>query len=121
MFHEIYRALKIGGRFYSDHDMDAFFYNRYRMLLKIYRTMNDAKKHYLSKFSKLTEEMYNCSEFHQEGVPTDMIIKTLNDTGFQDIRVEYHWYGLSPLTDKIFGNKPYRKGNAPLVRIIASK
>jgi hypothetical protein len=83
--------------------------------------MNDAKKHYLSKFSQLTEEIYNCSEFHRKGIPTDTIVKTLNDTGFQDIRLEYHWYGLSLLTDKIFGNKPYRKGNAPLVRIIASK
>jgi ubiquinone/menaquinone biosynthesis C-methylase UbiE len=121
MFHEIYRVLKKGGRFYSDHDMDAFFYNRYRSLLKIYRMMNNAKKHYLSKFSQLTEEIYNCSEFHQKGIPSDSIRNMLNDIGFKDIKMEYHWYGLSPLIDKIFGEKPYKRGNAPLVRIIAIK
>ena len=121
MFNEIYRILKKGGRFYSDHDMDSFFYNRYKSLLKIYRKINDAKKHYLSKFNQLTEEIYNYSEFHQKGIPSDSIIKILNDIGFKDIRIEYHWYGLSPLTDRIFGEKSYKKGYAPLVRIIAVK
>lgn len=121
MFNEIYRVLKKGGRFYSDHDMDSFFYNRYKSLLKIYRRINNAKKHYLSKFNQLTEEIYNYSEFHQKGIPSDSIIKMLNDIGFKDIRLKYHWYGLSPLTDKIFGEKSYKKGFAPLIRIIAIK
>jgi ubiquinone/menaquinone biosynthesis C-methylase UbiE len=121
MIHEIYRILKKGGVFYSDHDMDAFFYNRYSLLLKIYRRINDTKKNYLSNFTRLTEEDYDCSEFHQKGIPTDKIFKMLKHTGFQDIRIEYHWYGLSSLIDNIFGEKSYKRGYAPLVRIVATK
>ncbi|MHC4183737.1 MAG: class I SAM-dependent methyltransferase, partial [Planctomycetota bacterium] len=85
IFNEIYRVLKKGGMFYSDHDMDSFFYNRYKPLLKIYRKINNAKKHYLLKFNQLTEEIYNYSEFHQKGIPSDSITKMLTGIGFKGV------------------------------------
>lgn len=121
MFSEINRVLKKGGVFYSDHDMDSFFFNRFRPLLKTYRRINDASRHYMSKFSQLSEEIYNCSEFHQDGIPSGEIESMLRNIGFKDVRLEYHWYGLSSMTNKIFGRKIYKRGYGPLARIIAVK
>lgn len=121
MLSEIKRVLKDGGIFYSDHDMDAFFFKRFKPLLKVYRKMNDARRHYLSRFSQLSEEIYNCSEFHQDGIPSEKIEIILKNIGFKDVRLEYHWYGLSSLFDKIFGKNAYKRGYAPLTRIIAVK
>jgi ubiquinone/menaquinone biosynthesis C-methylase UbiE len=121
MLSEIKRVLKEGGIFYSDHDMDAFFFNRFKPLLKIYRKMNDAGRRYLSIFSQLSEEIYNFSEFHQEGIPSEEIELILKNIGFKDVRLEYHWYGLSSLFDKIFDKNSYKRGYAPLTRIIAIK
>lgn len=118
---EICRVLVKGGIFYSDHDMDSLFFRRYRPLLKIYRKVNDARSHYLSRFSQLSSEMYHCSEYHEDGIPSEAIELLLKNAGFSDVRLEYHWFGLSPLTDNIFGKKSYKKGYAPLVRIIAAK
>ena len=121
MLSEINRVLKDGGIFYSDHDMDAFFFKRFKPLLKVYRKMNDARRNYLSRFSQLSEEIYNCSEFHQDGIPSEAIELILKNIGFKDVRLEYHWYGLSLLFDKIFGKNAYKRGYAPLTRIIAVK
>ncbi len=121
MVSEIYRVLKEGGIFYSDHDMDESFFKRFKPLLKIYRSINDASRHYLSNFHQLSEEIYHCSEFHEEGIPSEKIEHLLKQIGFKDVRFEYHWYGLSSLTDKIFGKKSYQRGYAPLTRIIAVK
>ena len=118
---EIGRVLVKGGIFYSDHDMDSFFFSRYRPLLKTYRKINDASKHYLSRFNQLSSEIYNCSEYHQDGIPSEKIELLLKSVGFSDVRLEYHWFGLSHLTDKVFGRKTFRKGCAPLVRIVAVK
>ena len=118
---EIYRILKTGGIYYSDHDMDSCFFNRFRPFLKIYRKINNAGKHYLARFRELTEEMYNLSEFHQNGIPSETIETVLRGVGFKNVRVEYHWFGLSQITDTIFGKKIFRRGFAPLVRITAIK
>ncbi len=118
---EIYRVLTHGGIYYSDHDMDAFFFKRFKPLLKIYRKINNASKHYLTSFNQLSEEMYNCSEFHQNGIPSETIETTLKRIGFKNVQLEYHWFGLAPLTNKIFGKKFYKMGYAPLVKIIAVK
>lgn len=121
MFHEIHRVLRKGGIYYSDHDMDAQFFKRFKPLLKLYRKVNNPKKRYLSACEKLSDEIYDYSEFHSEGLPSEKIVEILLKTGFQEVRVDYHWYGLSLLTDSIFGNKTYKRGFAPLVKIIAYK
>jgi len=121
MFVEIYRVLKEGGIFYSDHDMDSLFFKRFKLLMGLYRRINDASKRYLARFNELSEEIYRCSEFHQNGIHSEIIESLLRKTGFREVRLQYHWYGLSAFTDKIFGKRVYRRGCAPLVRIMAVK
>ena len=121
MFPEIYRVLRSGGIYYSDHDMDSLFFRRFKPLLRIYRRMHDAKAKYMSTFDRLSGEIYDCAEFHQEGIPSEMVVDLLEAVGFKHIKLEYHWFGLSSLTDKLFGKKSYKKGYAPLVKIIALK
>lgn len=118
---EIHRILVPGGIYYSDHDIDSLFFKRFQLLLKIYRKINDQRKKYLKAFSLLTKEMYDCSEFHQDGIPSEFIGTTLKRIGFKDVKIEYHWFGLNPLTDKIFGKRLFKIGYAPLVKIIAVK
>ena len=121
MLSEIYRILKDGGIYYSDHDMDSFFYKRFKPLLKVYRKINDARGTYLSRFKGLSGEMYDYSEFHKDGIPSEKIKSMLKGIGFKNIILEYHWFGLSPLTDTVFGKRTYNRGYAPLVKIIAVK
>lgn len=122
MFAEIYRILKKDGIFYSDHDIDSLFFERFKPLVKLYRRINNAKKRYLSKFADLSEDMYNYSEFYKEGIPSDRIGKMLQKIGFKKVLIQYHWYGLSLFLSKIFGQRRYyKRGYAPLVRIIAIK
>lgn len=121
MFDEIFRILKKGGVLYCDHDLDAVFFQCFKHLLKIYRKFYDAKKRYLSKFEELTEDMYNLSEFYQHGIDSESIENILTKIGFTKVYRQYHWYGLSPITDKLFGRRIYKRGHAPLVKIIALK
>lgn len=121
MIPEIARILKPGGVFYSDHDMDSFFFRRYRILLRLYRKIRNASKSYRSQFSRLTDELYHCSEFHEEGIPSGEIETMLKEAGFKDVMFYYHWYGLTSVTDRIFGKRLYKKGYAPIVKIIAVK
>lgn len=121
MLSEIYRILTVGGIYYSDHDMDAFFFERFKPLLKVYRKINDSSKNYLSRFNRLSKEIYDYSEFHQNGIPSKTIETTLKRIGFKEVNLEYHWFGLSTLTDKLLGKKPFKKGYAPLVKIFAVK
>lgn len=118
---EIYRILATGGIYYSDHDIDSLFFGRFSPLMKIYRKINNQRKKYLKRFNQLSKEMYDCSEFHQNGIPSEVIGTTLKRIGFKDIKLQYHWFGLNPLTDKIFGKRLFRMGYAPLVKIIAVK
>ena len=120
MIPEIARILKPGGAFYSDHDMDSFFFHRYRILLRLYRKIRNASQSYRSQFSQLTEEMYHCTEFHEEGIQTEHVEELLKAC-FSKVDVQYHWFGLTPLSDKVFGKRSYKKGYAPLVKIIAVK
>lgn len=121
LFREVYRVLNDGGIYYSDHDMDSAFYSRFKPLLKVYRGIFSAEKRYKARFLELTEEIYCYSEYHQNGIPSDEIGHLLRSIGFRDVSIQYHWYGLSPLTDLIFGKRAFKIGNAPLVRIIATK
>ena len=83
--------------------------------------INNSHNNYLSKFNHLTKEIYCYSEFHQNGIPIEIIESTLKRVGFKNINIEYHWFGLSPLTNKIFGKRSFKRGNAPLVKIFAVK
>ncbi len=118
---EVYRVLKQGGIFYSDHDMDISFYSRFKRMMKIYRKVHNAKKRYLESFDALSENLYDCSEFHQNGIQPDLICSLLKKFGFSEVNISFHWFGLSVFSDRLFGKKKYPRGWAPLTRIVALK
>lgn len=118
---EVYRVLKQGGIFYSDHDMDISFYSRFKRMMKIYRKVHNAKKRYLESFETISENLYDCSEFHQNGIQPDLISVLLKKVGFSEVNISFHWFGLSVFSDRLFGKKKYPRGWAPLTRIVALK
>ena len=118
---EVYRILKAGGIFYSDHDMDISFYSRFKSMMKIYRKVHNAKKRYLESFETISENLYDCSEFHQNGIQSDLICSLLKKIGFSEVSISFHWFGLSSFSDRLFGKKKYPRGWAPLTRIVALK
>jgi hypothetical protein len=87
----------------------------------LYRILKQHGAPYLNRYKELSQEQYDLSEIHQNGIPSRDIDTMLRDVGFKDVRMEYHWYGLTGWADKIFGPRSFAKGYAPLVRIIATK
>ncbi len=119
-FTEVYRILAPGGVFFSDHDMEKHFYKRYKFPLSIYRSLFGGENHY-KEMDGITDEIYNLTEYNANGIDSTAMQTFMCGIGFSDVQVYYHWYGLSPIADKIFGTKLYRKANAPLLRIVAVK
>ncbi|MFC1567064.1 class I SAM-dependent methyltransferase [bacterium] len=119
LFEEVYRILKPGGVFYSDHDMELHFYKRFKWFLNIYRKFAGSKAHY--KDSKLNDEIYDLTEYNQNGIDSDYIQKLVCDIGFQKVQIKYHWYGLSSATNIIFKDRYYRKAFAPIMQIVVVK
>ncbi len=117
---EVARVLAPGGIFYSEHDMDESFYRRFRLLLGIYRRMHDARAAYEKASGHITGELYDDAEWHQKGVPSQHIVRLLTAAGLAP-EVRHHWYGLNPMTDRIFAYRTYGEGWAPLLAITALK
>jgi SAM-dependent methyltransferase len=117
---EVARVLAPGGVFYSDHDMDQAFYRRFRLPLMVYRRLHDARAAYRQASDRITGELYDTAEWHQTGVPGRQIERRLAAAGLVP-EARYHWYGLHPLTDRLFGHRTYREGWAPLVALVARK
>lgn len=117
---EVARVLAPGGIFYSEHDMDESFYRRFRFPLGIYRRLHDARAAYEKASGKITGELYDDAEWHQKGVPSRHIVGLLEGAGLHP-EVTHHWYGLNPLTDRLFAHRTYGAGWAPLLAIRAVK
>ena len=117
---EVARILKPGGIFYSDHDMNSLFYNRFKIPLRIFRVMRNAKNKYMNASPDITDEIYENSEIHEDGIDSISLVKIFEKANFS-VRTNYHWYGLLPLTDKIFGQRFFPAGFAPIVSITATK
>ncbi|VAX19605.1 hypothetical protein MNBD_NITROSPINAE03-1007 [hydrothermal vent metagenome] len=117
---EIARALKPGGVFYSDHDMDSAFHDRFKVLLAIYRKINNAKDAYKNVCGAIDDELYDLSEWRQDGIDSEALIGNLDSLGFS-VEPVFHWYGLGRMTDILFGQKARSKRWAPLVSIRAVK
>lgn len=121
MFREIHRALCPGGVFFSDHDLDSSFFRRHAFLIRLYRRVKNDRLRYSSRFPRITKDLFALTEYHENGIDTNVVQKSLFEVGFRDIKLEFHWYGMSSWSDRIFGQRTYDKGHAPLVRIIARK
>jgi len=117
---ELARVLKPGGVLYTDHDMDAAFYRRFRPLLNLYRWMRNSAAAYVRSNARVTEEMYHLSEWRQEGVEAQPLLELLGANGFA-ATATFHWYGLTQVTDKLFGVRRMTRGAAPLLSIRARK
>lgn len=117
---ESYRVLKPGGVLYTDHDMSLAFANRYAILLKPYRYLKNSGGHYHETCPDISMELYHCAEVHEDGVDDDLLSDLLIKTGF-NVDIQYHWYGLTSLTNKLFSYKKMSKGHAPLIQVFAKK
>jgi len=115
---EVRRVLRPGGVFYSDHDMDAVFYRRFRSLLVVYRRLHSAAGKYRQASSEITAEMYRLSECHASGIDVRNLRELLARHGFS-VTVRFHWFGLAPVTDLLFGGRHRRQGWAPLAAVTA--
>jgi ubiquinone/menaquinone biosynthesis C-methylase UbiE len=117
---ETRRVLKPGGVFYSDHDMESTFARRFRLPLTLYRKLRKADSHYRQIDDALTREMYELTEWNSSGVESLRLIELFEQAGFS-VTAGYHWYGLSPVTDRLFGARMRTRGWAPLLSLIAKK
>lgn len=115
---EVARVLKPGGVFWSDHDMDMAFYRRFRLPLEGYRWLRGADKHY--EAAGVDEETYTLAEIREDGVDGEQVVGELAAAGL-DVTSEFHWFGLTSLTNKVFGYRERSRGWAPLLRIVAVK
>ena len=118
MFREAARVLKPGGIFYSDHDMDAAFARRFAGPLALYRKLRGAEDEY--KDLGIDTSLYAQAEVHSSGVDSQAITELLQNCGFEP-EPSFHWYGLNPWADKLFGERSYGRGFAPLFSCVAVK
>lgn len=121
LFKEIYRVLKDGGILYIDHDMDKSFMKRSYLSMKLYRYIFDTGKRYLKASQEITREIYKLSEIHADGIDSGKILNQLKDIGFNDIKWQYHWFGLNGILNTLIGHKRFKRGLAPLFSVSARK
>jgi ubiquinone/menaquinone biosynthesis C-methylase UbiE len=117
---EVARILRPGGVFYSDHDMDRAFHDRFAPLLKVYRGLKDSKHKYVSAAPGINDTTYELAEFSEDGIDTRRIVEVFRASGLE-VTTRFHWYGLTAITDRIFGKRPLGRGWAPLVSVLARK
>lgn len=121
LFREAYRILRTGGVLYSDHDMNSTFYEKYKILLKMYRYIFNTGKRYVKARKQITKELYKLSEIYSSGLDVNIIKHHLIEEGFRDIELSYHWFGLNRFINRLMKHREFSEGLAPLVRIKAYK
>ena len=118
LLREVARVLKPGGIFYSDHDMDAAFARRFAWPLAAYRKLRKSEQGY--ERLGIDKKLYAQAEVHSKGIDSAAILSLLRRCGLEP-SPKYHWRGLNPLADKIFGERGYWRGVAPLFSCVARK
>lgn len=116
---EVARVLRPGGGLWTDHDMDAAFYRRFRTLLGIYRALRGADRRY-RRATGIDARTYALAECGESGVDSDRVCQELRDVGL-DAAPRFHWYGLNPVTSLLFRTRCRPRGRAPLLSIFATK
>lgn len=116
---EVGRVLKPGGVFWSDHDMDLAFYRRFRWPLMGYRRLRGAGRKYADAAADVIDERdYALAEYRENGVDADRVVEELRVAGLIP-RATFHWFGLTPLTNHLFGQRPRKRGWAPILSVRA--
>jgi len=118
---EVARVLKPGGVFWSDHDMDSAFYRRFRRPLSTYRRLRGADRKYVRAAADVIDERdYALAEFRENGVDAARVVDELRAAGLEP-RATFHWFGLSPWTNRLFGRRPRTRGWAPILSVRAAR
>jgi SAM-dependent methyltransferase len=116
---EVARVLRPGGVFWSDHDMDAAFFRRFRWPLKGYRALRGADRQYEGA-AGIDAKTYELAEYRENGVDGATVTQQCRSVGLTP-RTGFHWYGLTGVTNLLFGQRERGRGWAPLLRIVATK
>ena len=116
---EVARVLRPQGIFYSDHDMDAAFSKRFYVPLLLYRRFYNARSQYHKACEKITKELFELTEWQENGVNSEHLACLLEKAGFS-VETKFHWFGLTPLLDKLIGTRSLYHGWAPLLSIVAT-
>lgn len=117
---EAARVLRPGGIFYTDHDMDSAFYQRFRWSLLLFRALRRGHARYRKTCREITPELYRLTEWQETGVNESTLSSLLCQAGFQ-VRTRFHWFGLLPITDALLGKRSMRRGWAPILAITAKR
>ena len=117
---EVARITKPGGIFYTDHDMDINFSNKFGGLINIYRKTRNAASKYRKAANKITDELYKMSEWQENGIDSLYLTGLFEQAGFST-KQKFHWFGLNPVSDLIFGKINMRRGYAPLFSLVCTK
>lgn len=117
---EVARVLRPGGIFYSDHDMDVAFSKRFRLPLLLYRRFHNAMSKYRRVSEVITKELYNLTEWQENGVNSPHVICLFGEAGFS-VETKFHWFGLNPMINRLFGTRTRAPGWAPLFSLVATK
>jgi len=117
---ETARVLRPGGIFYSDHDMDRKFRQRFRGPLTVYRRLRNAAAAYREASADVTDELYHLTECQEMGIDVTELSEMLAARGFR-VSARFHWFGLTSLTNRLLGARECRRGWAPLAAITAVK
>jgi SAM-dependent methyltransferase len=115
---EVARVLRPCGAFWSDHDMDLAFYRRFRWALAGYRRLRGAGREY--EQAGVTADTYAMAECQGNGIDGGRVLDQLAAAGL-DASASFHWFGLTPLANRLFGTGERSRGWAPLLRIVAIK
>lgn len=111
-FREVFRVLKPGGVFYTDHDLEKRFHAVFRAPLLLYRFFRDEEKRYGKACPELSGRIYRATEVHRDGLDPRQLAGTLRAAGFRQVEISCHWLGLSPAFDRI-GRIFNREGRCP--------
>jgi ubiquinone/menaquinone biosynthesis C-methylase UbiE len=117
---EAARVIGPGGIFYCDHDLDIDFCRRFALPLMLYRKFHNAQKKYRNASDEISEELYTLTEYGENGIDSFSITRLFRENGFY-VTHGFHWFGLNRITDCAFKAKTYRRGFAPLFRMVAVK
>ncbi|MFH1478219.1 MAG: class I SAM-dependent methyltransferase [Candidatus Omnitrophota bacterium] len=116
---EITRVLRKGGVLYIDHDMEKGFVRRFSLLVRLYRLFSRKEEKYIN--AGIKRETYELSEFRSEGIDKKELEESIKGAGLDIIESYVHWFGLSSITNRIFGRRKYPLSFAPLLNVVARK
>ncbi len=115
--------MKKDGLLYTDNDTDKVFVNRFKILLKLFRSIIcNPKKEYRKTNKTISEELFKLAEIHYEnGIDSKAIIAMLKEIGFMDVNWHFHWFGVFNIFNRLIKHRTFNAGFAPTLCVEAKK